>query len=363
MIPIVNILNESRSCLSSAGLAQSPSDPQGILSTPPGNHADLALPKNKGYFTVPKALAWLDADQHARQSYIKSVNDDPQGLVNKAEIARMQPFIILHLGCLGVLLTGWSPVAVWTCVALYVIRMFVITGFLHRYFSHRTFQTHRWLQFAMGLLCLTCVQRGPLWWAAHHRHHHRQSDEPKDVHSPKQHGLIWSHIGWITTSRNMPTDYSVVKDLAKFPELVFLNRFDWIGSWLLAFGLIGAGMALHRWMPQLGVTGPQLLVWGFFVSTTLLFHGTSSINSLSHVWGSQRYPSGDTSRNNPVLALITLGEGWHNNHHRYAGTVRQGFFWWEFDITFYILTVMTWLGLVWDMHPVPKEAYLKQNML
>lgn len=264
---------------------------------------------------------------------------------------RLVPFVFLHAGCLGVIWVGVSPVALWTALALYVVRMFLITAFFHRYFSHRTFKTSRWLQFVAALFSGMAVQRGALWWAANHRHHHRHSDEPTDLHSPKQDGFWWSHIGWMTSSHSMPTDYRLIPDFKKFPELVWLNRLDWIPPTLLF-----AGLALAGWLIP-GTSPLQMIVWGFFVSTCVLFHCTGTINSLSHVWGTRRYETRDTSRNNPFLAILTLGEGWHNNHHAYPGTVRQGFYWWEYDVSYYVLWLMSKVGLVWDLHPVPASAY------
>jgi stearoyl-CoA desaturase (delta-9 desaturase) len=275
----------------------------------------------------------------------------------KFEFSRSIPFIILHLGCLGVIWTGWSPAAVATAVALYFIRMFAITGIYHRYFCHRAYKTSRLVQFLFGLFGLTAVQRGPLWWAAVHRHHHAHSDEDVDAHSPVSKGFVWAHIGWLTSSRNFPTDYSMVRDLQKFPELVFLNRFDLIGPLLLLLLLAGFGALLGSVAPQLG-TGPwQMIVWGFFISTTVLFHGTCGINSIAHVMGKKRFATGDESRNSLLLALVTLGEGWHNNHHRYQSSARQGFYWWEIDISYYIIRLMGAVGLVWEIRGIPANVY------
>jgi stearoyl-CoA desaturase (delta-9 desaturase) len=258
-------------------------------------------------------------------------------------------------------LVGWSWVAVGVAVFFYWFRMFAITAFYHRYFSHRTYQTSRFMQAVFAIWGLTAVQKGPLWWASHHREHHRYSDQPEDAHSPKQFGFWYSHLGWIASRANIPTRYEQVKELAKFPELVFLNRFDWLVPILFGVFTFALGEVLNAYWPSLGTNGPQMFVWVFFISTVVLFHGTCSINSLSHVWGSRRYETTDTSRNNPVLAFITMGEGWHNNHHRYAGTVRQGFYWWEFDVTFYLLKLMSWMGLVSNLRPVPVEAYQQKT--
>ena len=201
------------------------------------------------------------------------------------------------------------------------------------------------------------MQRGAIWWAATHRHHHNHSDQDEDRHSPVRQGFLWSHIGWLTSSANFPTDYSKIPDLARFRELVFLNRRHFIVP--LAYGALlwGTGDLLARFAPGLGTNGAQLFVWGFFISTVVLLHGTLFINSLAHVVGKRRFDTGDNSRNSLFLALITLGEGWHNNHHRYSHSARQGFYWWEIDISYYLLRALARTGLIWDLKPVPNRIY------
>jgi stearoyl-CoA desaturase (delta-9 desaturase) len=237
--------------------------------------------------------------------------------------------------------------------ALYVVRMFALTGFYHRYFSHRTFQTSRPVQFVFAAIGASCVQRGPLWWAAHHRHHHRVTDTPADPHSPRVHGFLWSHVGWFLTPRNFRTDLARVPDLAKYPELRWLDRFDIAVPVVLAVAMFGLGVLLQHAAPQLGTSGGQMLAWGFFVSTVVLFHATVTINSLAHRYGKRRFNTKDDSRNNLWLALLTFGEGWHNNHHFFPGSSRQGFRWWEVDVTWYGLKLMSMLGLVRGLKPVP----------
>jgi len=301
--------------------------------------------------SIVSVVQWIDAD------YQKETPSAIAAKPDQVEWLRTLPFVILHLGCLGVIWVGWSWTAVTVAAGLYFIRMFAITAFYHRYFSHRTFHTSRTVQFLFALLGSAAAQRGPLWWSYQHRHHHQHSDEEDDVHSPSQRGFWWAHIGWITSARNFPTDYSQVRDLARFPELVFLNRFDTLMPVLLGTTLFLAGKWLHVAAPQLGVTGGQLLVWGFFISTLVLFHATSSINSLAHLLGKPRYQTNDHSKNSFILALITLGEGWHNNHHRYMTSVRQGFYWWEIDVSYYLLKALSWTGIIWDLRPVPRTAY------
>ena len=296
-------------------------------------------------------VQWFDAGHLPGGA--EAVRSEPDGI----DWVRCVPFVLLHVGCIGVIWTGWSWTAVAVAAAGYVVRMFGVTAAYHRYFSHKSFKTSRAGQLLLALWGATAAQRGPLWWAAHHRHHHRHSDHEEDAHSPHVHGFWWSHIGWITSRRNFPTDVSQVKDLARYPELVFLDRFDVLVPALYAAALWAAGSWLHGHAPALGVTGGQLLVWGFFISTTALFHGTSCINSLAHLIGRRRFTTDDDSRNSLLLAFLTLGEGWHNNHHRYQAAARQGFYWWEVDPTYYLLRVLSWTGLIWGLKPVPRGIY------
>ncbi len=269
---------------------------------------------------------------------------------------RLLPFVALHLVCAAVLWVGVSAAAVLTAVALYGLRMFAITGFYHRYFSHCAFRTSRAAQFVFALLGATGVQRGALWWASQHRHHHVHSDQPLDAHSAHQHGFLWSHMGWFMARENFATRRERVEHLYHYPELRFLDRYDALVPLLLAFTLYGAGEMLARFAPGLGTDGWQLLVWGFCISTVVLYHATFTINSLAHRYGSRRYATRDDSRNNVWLALLTFGEGWHNNHHHFPGAARQGFYWWEIDLTYYGLRLLAALGIIWDLKDVPARV-------
>ena len=216
-------------------------------------------------------------------------------------------------------------------------RAFGLTAFYHRYFSHRAFKTSRSFQFLVVLLGCTAMQKGPLWWAAHHRDHHRYADREPDVHSPRVHGFSWAHMGWFLTPANNKLRASLVRDWLKFPELKHLDRAAPLVALAFAAGLYAFGELLRRVAPALKTDGPQLLIWCFFISTVFLYHVTYSVNSLAHLVGSRRFETGDDSRNNLLVALLALGEGWHNNHHHYPASARQGFYWWEVDFTFYAL--------------------------
>jgi stearoyl-CoA desaturase (delta-9 desaturase) len=282
---------------------------------------------------------------------------DPEDMQSeKVDWLRIVPFIALHLACLGVIWTGWSVTAVATAAGLYFLRMFAITAFYHRYFSHRSFQTSRFWQFLFAALGNAAVQRGPLWWAAHHRHHHKHADLAEDPHSPAQRGFLWSHVGWFTTPKHFPTRTELVGDWMKYPELRFLNRFSIVVPLLMLAALVVAGELLRVYAPGAGTNGLQMAVWGFCISTVVLFHATGTINSLDHMIGRRRFATPDTSRNNWFLALITLGEGWHNNHHHYPASARQGFFWYEIDLTYYMLAVLSRLGIVRNLKPVPERV-------
>jgi stearoyl-CoA desaturase (delta-9 desaturase) len=199
------------------------------------------------------------------------------------------------------------------------------------------------VQLFFALLAQTSAQKGVLWWAAHHRVHHKYSDQEGDVHSLLRDGFWWSHVGWILSKKYDATDHERVRDLEKFPELRWLDRWHLVPP--VAFGL-----ALYL------LGGWHGFLWGFLVSTTILYHGTFTINSITHVLGKRRYATTDNSRNSWLLAIVTMGEGWHNNHHFYQRSTRQGFYWWEWDPTYYILRVMSALGLVWDLHDPPRAV-------
>jgi stearoyl-CoA desaturase (delta-9 desaturase) len=288
-------------------------------------------------------LAWFDNE----------VVPASQQFERRVEWLRVLPFIGMHLMCAGVIWVGVSSTALLVATALYVLRLVAITGFYHRYFSHRTFRTSRVLQFVFAVLGTMAVQRGPLWWAAHHRHHHAHADEENDSHSPTQHGFWWSHVGWFMNRSNFRTRGELIQDLMRYAELRWLDRFDIVPPIVLAAALFFGGNALAQAYPQLGTSGSQLLIWGFFISTVLLHHVTFTVNSLAHRFGRRRYATSDDSRNSWWIALLTFGEGWHNNHHHFPGSVRQGFYWWEIDLTYYLLRAMAACGLVWDLKPVP----------
>ncbi len=252
------------------------------------------------------------------------------------------PFLTIHLMCLLAFQTGicWE----WVVLAIgsYYLRMVAVTAGYHRYFSHRSYKTSRLFQFLLAFLAMTSAQKGVLWWAAHHRHHHKYSDQKEDIHSPLQRGFWFSHVGWILSAHSVQTDMNLVRDFRQYPEICFLNRFYFIPP--LAYALL----IYSLW----GFPG---LIWGFFISTTALYHCTFFINSLTHMIGRVRYKSNDGSKNSFLLAVLCCGEGWHNNHHYYQLAAKQGWFWWEVDLSYYILSFLSWFGIVWDLRVPPEH--------
>jgi stearoyl-CoA desaturase (delta-9 desaturase) len=283
-------------------------------------------------------------------------NAAPPDVRDKPDWLRLLALVSMHAGCLAVLWVGWSWTAVNLAALSYVGRAFGLTGFYHRYFSHRAFKTSRWFQFAGALLGCLALQKGPLWWAAHHREHHRSSDREGDVHSPHVHGFLWAHMGWFLTPRNNELRADLVRDWLKFPELGWLDRCAPVVAVLFAAAVYGLGELLDARMPGLGTDGPMLLVWVFFLATVALYHATYSVNSLAHWFGSRRFPTADDSRNNALVAILTMGEGWHNNHHYFPSSARQGFLWWEIDPTYYLLAGLQRLGIVWELREVPQRV-------
>ena len=279
---------------------------------------------------------------------------------DRVDWVRCVPFIALHLVCLLPFWTGVSATALAVGTGLYFLRVFAITAFYHRYFSHRTFRTSRPFQFLMAIVGNLAVQRGPIWWAAHHRHHHLHSEQPNDLHSPTQHGFLRSHMLWFMTGAGFRTQTRYVRDWMQYPELRALDRFDWVLPVGLLTALAATGAWLQRLAPSLETNAAQMVVWGFAISTVAVYHVTYTINSLSHRWGRRRFNTRDESRNNWLLAILTLGEGWHNNHHHYPASARQGFYWWEIDLTYYGLMLLSAVGLIWDVRPVPRRV-LERN--
>jgi stearoyl-CoA desaturase (delta-9 desaturase) len=254
------------------------------------------------------------------------------------DLGSMIPFLVLHASVLLVVTVPFSLGMIAWLAGSYFLRMFGVTGGYHRYFSHRSYKLNRFWQFCLAFLAQTSGQKGALWWAAHHRDHHLYSDRKEDLHSPVHEGFWWSHLGWILSDEYDDYDPKRIADLAKYPELRWLNTYHLVPAIIYAVAVFLLG-------------GFPAFVWGFLVATVALYHGTFLINSLTHIWGTRRFATPDESRNNFILAIVTMGEGWHNNHHHYMSSVRQGIRWWEVDATYYVLKMLSWLGVARDLRP------------
>lgn len=281
----------------------------------------------------------------------------------KIDIKGSLAFLIVHLGCLLAFWSGVSWIAVIVMLITYLVRAFGLTAGYHRYFSHRSFKTNRIFQFVLAFIGTSAAQMGPLWWAGHHRDHHKKADTEEDIHSPVISGFWWSQIGWILSSKYVPTKMENMTDFDPYPEIRFINKYHYIAPISLAFGLFLLGAYLHLNYPQFNTSPFQLIVWGFFISTVLLYHATFFTNSITHMFGKRRFATKDNSRNNLWVAIITLGEGWHNNHHRFPASEPQGFYWWEIDVTHYTLKLFSLFGLVRDIKTPPKSIYEEAELL
>lgn len=252
-------------------------------------------------------------------------------------------YILIHIIGIGALF--FVPFS-WGYVALfginYFLGMFFITAGYHRYFSHRSYKLGRWGQLFFAFMAQASAQKGILWWAANHRDHHIHSDEEEDLHSPVQRGFWYSHMGWIFDPSTQGYNPKKIADFGKFPELRFLDKYHWIPTAVVGLAILAIG-------------GLSAFVWGYLFTIICLYQASYCVNSLAHVYGSRRFETTDHSRNNFWLAIITLGEGWHNNHHHCKSSCRQGYKWYEIDMTFYLLNVLSWVGIVKDIRPFRAE--------
>jgi stearoyl-CoA desaturase (delta-9 desaturase) len=266
---------------------------------------------------------------------------------------------IVHLASLGIFFVPFTPQLLGWTVAGFFLRVFAWEAGSHRYFSHRSFKTSRAFQFILGALSAAGGQRGPLWWAATHRRHHKVSDSEADVHSPVTRSFLHAHMGWLVDPATVDTDLDAVRDLARYPELLWLNRFHW----LFALGTLVAVFLLGQYTTLFGRPGLGLaaVVWVFFFATLLSLHASFAVNTLTHGrrvgWLNQRrFDTGDTTTNSLLLALPTMGASWHNNHHRHMNAARAGFYWWELDLSYLVLRGLEKLHIVWDLQPVPASV-------
>ncbi len=266
------------------------------------------------------------------------------------------PLIIMHASCLFVFFIPFKIELLIPFGIIYCLNVFTLTAGFHRYFSHNSFKTSRSFQFILAFLGTMAAQKDPLWWASHHRLHHAHADTELDPHSAKLKGFWWSHIGWVMKNNACETRFDKINDFKKFPELLWLNKYAFLPPIFLALILFVIGSLIGYYSPESNISGFQYLIYGFVLSTVAVYHVTFSINSVAHKFGKKRFKNKDESVNNWFLALLAGGEGWHNNHHRYAVCARQGFKWWEIDTTYYILKLLELFKIVWDVREPPKSV-------
>ena len=258
--------------------------------------------------------------------------------------------VIFWLVQVSALLVFAVPFA-WGYVALWAVSHFAravgLTLAFHRYYAHRAFQMNRAARFIWTFAGVAAMQKGPLWWAGHHVYHHKFADRDGDPHSPKVSGFYYAHIGWFLNDqkyKKIDPSNPVVRDFSKYPDVRLLDEYYFLPPLLL-------GLAMYA------IGGFPWVVWGFCLPTMTLAHATFAINTVNHLYGSRRFETRDESRNNAITALFAAGEGWHNNHHRYQRAARNGFYWWEIDITYYVILAMQAVGLAWDVQRVPDRIY------
>lgn len=263
--------------------------------------------------------------------------------------------LFIHIGALSVFYVGVSKVAFISFLIVDILGGFFVTVILHRYFTHRCFETSRIPQFIFGLLSLTVLQRGPLWWVSHHRRHHHFTDTDDDPHTPKK-GFFYSHLGWLMTLNEASTDKDHVKDWIRFPELIWLDRLEWLAPVFMILSAFYFGVIINHFFPHLGTSGLQMIVWLVCIPTMLVLHGSCLVNSCLHTFGYRRFNTPDNSRNALLFTLISFGEGFHNNHHRYHDSCCQGIEWWEIDITYYMIKLLAKIGIIWNLRMFPDSV-------
>lgn len=266
------------------------------------------------------------------------------------------PLILLHLACALVFAVGASKVAVAAFLITTTAQIFGITTGFHRLLAHQAFKTSRVFRFLLAGLGVLAGQNGPLWWVSHHRQHHGHADADGDTHSPRG-SFFWGHMGWLFSPRCIPYRHELVRDLDRLPEMRWLERHSYVVTLGYAFAMFLLGEAWGRLDPEAGTSGAQLVLWGSVLSTVFCYHAIWSANSVGHRFGTRRFPTHDNSRNNLLVSLVTLGDGWHHNHHFCPWSARHGFRWWEIDVNYAVLRLLAWAGVVWDLRLPPERVY------
>ncbi len=247
--------------------------------------------------------------------------------------------VAFHIGAIAALFFfSWG--AFLTAVVLYIfaINMGIGMGY-HRLLTHRGYKTPKWIEYFLAVCGTLSLEGGPIFWVATHRVHHQLSDKTGDPHTPTEGGW-WAHLGWILSGESLHAQTVMLgryaPDLTKDRFHVWLSKYHWVPLTLVGLGLLAIG-------------GWKWVLWGIFLRVTLGLHSTWLVNSATHMWGSRRFPTRDESRNNWWVALLTGGEGWHNNHHAHPVSARHGLKWYEFDPNYYGIWVLKQLGLARDI--------------
>lgn len=282
----------------------------------------------------------------------------------RVSIVKFRVWLLHAASCLAFFIPVTRELVLVAVIGFFV-RVFSWEAGSHRYFSHRSFKTTRAFQLFLAVLSAASAQRGPIWWATHHRRHHRFSDKKGDPHSPIQQGFWHAHMGWLFDQDKLSTDLNDAKDLSRYPELVFINKYHYV----FPYAVLTAFFVLGHFTSLFGRTGIGIsaAIWGFFVPTLLSLHSTFLVNTITHgqpiKWiRSRRFSTSDASCNSWIFSIPTMGASWHNNHHRYMNSARAGFYWWEMDLTFYVLKALSVLGIVWDLNEVPKKVLQETSM-
>lgn len=273
----------------------------------------------------------------------------------KEPISWMTTFFMVafHIGAIVALfMFSWSALAI-SLVLLYVAGGFGIGMGYHRLLTHRGYKTHKWMEYLMTICATLALEGGPFFWVATHRVHHQNTDVEGDPHSPRD-GGFWAHAGWIITGRALHNHADAllpyIPDLRKDKFMTFISKWHWLPLTIVGFILLAIG-------------GWKFVMWGVFLRTVVGLHCTWLVNSATHMWGRQRFLTGDTSKNSFWVAVLTFGEGWHNNHHAHPQSARHGLAWYEVDVNWYVIAVLRKLGLIWDVKIPRLEALEKKRIV
>lgn len=287
----------------------------------------------------------------------------------KVRLINAVAVILPLMGLLAACVMLWGVAFSWMYLVL-LAAMFLATGLgitvgYHRLFTHRSFETPAWVRYTFGALGSMAVQGPVLHWVAEHRRHHQHSDHDGDPHSPHGHGDTWrdtirgawhSHVGWMfrRSSRELPR---YIKDLRSDRVACAVSRqFPlWVVAGLALPAAIG-GLMTMSWMGVL-----LGFLWGGLVRVFLVHHVTWSVNSVCHLWGARPFASHDHSRNNAIVGVLALGEGWHNNHHAFPTSARHGLVWWQFDLSYVLIRALAAVGLAWGVRTPDAERIARKR--